>query len=73
MIRQPYVPGDMLPMWVSGYRNVGDHHLYDVDVDPDETENRTGEAIEAELVDLLRSALDEVEAPAEQYQRLGLT
>ena len=64
--------GDLLPMWASGFRNAGDHHFYDLDVDPDEQENRVGEPVETEMIDLLRTALDEVEAPAEQYQRLGL-
>lgn len=72
VIRQPWQPGDLLPMWASGARNAGDHHCYDLDVDPDETENRVGTASEKEMVDLLRSALDEVEAPADQYERLGL-
>jgi arylsulfatase A-like enzyme len=72
VIRQPFAPGDRLPFWVSGARNVGRHHLYDLDVDPDEAENRRGEAAEAELVDLLRTALVEVEAPDEQLARLGL-
>ncbi len=72
VLRQPWRPGDALPLWVSGVRNVGDHHCYDLDVDPDEAENRVGEAVEAEMVDLLRSALDDVEAPAEQYERLGI-
>ncbi len=72
VLRQPWQPGDMVPMWASGAHNAGDHHLYDLGVDPEETENRTGEPVENELVELLRSALDEVEAPAEQYQRLGI-
>ena len=72
VLRQPFRPGDMLPMWASGYRNAGDHHCYDLDVDPDESENRVGEPVEKELIDLLRTALDAVEAPAEQYERLGL-
>jgi hypothetical protein len=59
-------------MWASGARNAGDHHCYDLDVDPDETENRVGTASEKDMVDLLRATLDEVEAPADQYERLGL-
>ena len=43
-----------------------------VDLDPDEAENRVGEPVEAELVDLLRTALVDVDAPADQLQRLGL-
>ena len=52
--------------------NVGRHHLYDLDVDPDERENRRGESTEAEMVDLLRTALIEVEAPEDQLRRLDL-
>ncbi|HSL73279.1 MAG TPA: sulfatase [Ilumatobacteraceae bacterium] len=74
VIRQPFAAGDTLPFWAGGARNVGRHHLYDLDVDPDETENRHGESTaEAEMIDLLRTALDDVDAPAEQFARLGLT
>lgn len=72
VIRQPFAPGDRLPFWAGG-AHVDRHHLYDLAVDPDEAENRVGEAVEAELVELLRTALVELEAPAEQRQRLGLT
>lgn len=72
VIRQPFQPGDALPFWVNR-ANVGQHHLYDVDVDPDERENRVGERLERELQDLLRTALAELEAPAEQLDRLGLS
>ena len=58
VIRQPFGPGD--------------HLLHDLDADPWQTENRAGSAAEADAIDLLRVALDEVDAPAEQYERLGL-
>ena len=51
---------------------MGNHHLYDLDVDPDEQENRVGEGREQEMVELLRTALRSLEAPAEQLQRLGI-
>jgi arylsulfatase A-like enzyme len=71
VIRQPFGPGDRLPFWAAGRSQ--SHHLYDVDIDPDEAENRAGEAkVERDMLDLLRTALDEVEAPADQYARLGL-
>jgi hypothetical protein len=57
---------------VNGSRNAGRHHLYDLAVDPDERENRHGEATEADMVDLLRTALVDVEAPDEQLARLGI-
>ncbi len=72
VIRQPFASGDVLPFWASGGRNVGRHHLYDLDVDPDERENRRGGAQEADMADLLRTALLDVEAPSEQLERLGL-
>jgi arylsulfatase A-like enzyme len=72
VIRQPFAAGDVLPFWASGGRNVGRHHLYDLDVDPDEHENRRGGAQEADMADLLRTALVDVEAPSEQLERLGL-
>ena len=71
MIRQPFASGDFLPFWAYGVET--DHHLlHDLDADPWQTENRAGAPDEKEAVDLLRAALDEVDAPAEQYERLGL-
>ena len=71
VIRQPFAEGDQLPYWAGGARAVGQHHLYDLGVDPDEGENRRGETTEAEMADLLRTALVEVEAPAEQLRAAG--
>lgn len=72
VIRQPYEAGDPTPFWAGGARTVGQHHLYDLSVDPDEAENRVGEAAEAEMIELLRTALTAVDAPAEQFARLGM-
>jgi arylsulfatase A-like enzyme len=73
VIRQPFAEGDTLPFWAGGARNLGRHHLYDLDVDPDEQENRRGEStVENEMADLLRVALADVDAPDEQLARLGL-
>lgn len=71
VIRQPFQEGDLLPYW-SLNPQVGDHHLYIVAEDPDEQENRVGEKLERSMLDLLRTALIEVEAPSEQLQRLGI-
>ncbi|MDT0203163.1 sulfatase [Nocardioides sp. AE5] len=70
VIRQPFVPGDMLPIWAQApfEGNV----LFDLHNDPGESENRAGSRLERDAEDMLVAALDEVEAPAEQYQRLGL-
>jgi len=71
VIRQPFVAGDMLPFWV-GRANVDEHYLFDLSVDPDEAESRVGETGEAEMIDMLRTALEEVSAPDDQFERLGL-
>jgi hypothetical protein len=73
VIRQPFVAGDMLPFWSSGPRSLGQHHLYDLDLDPGEAENRSGEPLEAEMAEMLVAALGEVGAPDEQLLRLGLS
>ena len=72
VIRQPFAVGDQVPYWAAS-RFTG-HHLWDVDDDPGEEHDLAGGGgpAERELVDLLRSALDEVEAPSDQYERLGL-
>jgi arylsulfatase A-like enzyme len=70
VIRQPFAPGDALPYWVLG--PFEGSALYDLAEDPDEQRNRVGEPIEAQLAEQLRAALLEVEAPADQLERLGL-
>jgi hypothetical protein len=72
VIRQPFAPGDRLPFWVGS--NVLDaHFLFDLDEDPVEERNLVGDPAEADMVELLRAALQSVEAPGEQLERLGLT
>lgn len=71
VIRQPFVPGDMVPAR-AGMGCVDQHHLFDLEDDPDEANDLVGTRLEAEMIELLRAALDEVEAPEEQYLRLGL-
>jgi arylsulfatase A-like enzyme len=72
VIRQPFAPGDLLPMWANAGAAVDRHFLYDLTLDPDEQENRTGERTEADMLDLLRHALESVNAPTDQFTRLGL-
>jgi arylsulfatase A-like enzyme len=72
VIRQPFEPGDRLPLWV-GRSCIDAHFLFDLDNDPDETENLSGTGRrEADMIELLRDALKRVEAPEEQLQRLGI-
>lgn len=71
VIRQPFAPGDALPYWAGGAK-VDDHLLFDLEGDPLETRNLAGSKEEKEAIDLLRFALEEVEAPPEQFERLGI-
>ena len=72
VIRQPFRAGDMVPMWASSASIVGQHHLYDLDRDPNEGENLVGEPPETELIEALRTELHAVDAPADQFERLGI-
>jgi arylsulfatase A-like enzyme len=71
VIRQPYREGDMLPYWAMG--PFSGNHLYNLRNDPDEEENLAGSPLEAEMTDLLQQALREVDAPDDQFLRLGIT
>ena len=72
VIRQPFAAGDRVPFWATSQRHVGEHHCYDLSVDPGESENRASERVADQMVELLREALTAVEAPAGQMTRLGL-
>ena len=71
VIKQPFEQGDLLPFW-SVQPAVGEHYLYDIRADPGELENLLGSPKEARMLELLRVALLDVQAPPEQFQRLGL-
>jgi arylsulfatase A-like enzyme len=70
VIRQPFVAGDLLPYWAIG--QFSGNHLYDLQNDPAEDENRAGEKREAEQADRLRQALQAIDAPNDHLVRLGL-
>jgi arylsulfatase A-like enzyme len=72
VIRQPFEAGDAVPFWAM-LGNFRGQHLFDLDVDPAEDENLAGTSGELDAIELLRHALDEVEAPDDQYARLGLS
>jgi hypothetical protein len=71
VIRQPFEPGDRLPFWV-GNACIDSHFLFDLTNDPDENENLVGTQEETDVLELLREALKTIEAPDEQFLRLGL-
>ncbi len=72
VLRQRFEAGDRVPFWARSSKGVNAHLLFDLDEDPGETRDLAGNAGEAEYAELLRHALDEVGAPSDQYERLGL-
>ena len=71
VLRQPFAPGDDLPYWCRGQR-AGTHCLYDIDDDPAEERNLLGGPEERRMLDLLHAALSTVDAPQDQFRRLGI-
>ncbi|MBV9332299.1 MAG: sulfatase-like hydrolase/transferase [Alphaproteobacteria bacterium] len=70
VIRQLWDESDPLPFWA--YARFSGNHLYDLSSDPAEEQNLAGSSKEATAIDALRSAMRSIEAPAEQFSRLGL-
>jgi arylsulfatase A-like enzyme len=70
VIHQQWDESDPVPFWV-GRRFTG-NHLYDLAADPAEDHNLAGTPLEARYRDMLRAALEELEAPKGQFERLGL-
>ena len=60
----------MLPYW--GMGQFRGNYLFDVSVDPDEEENLKDSKREREYAHNLRDALLNVNAPDDQFSRLGL-
>ena len=71
VIRQPFQEGDLLPFWCMQAR-IGEHQLYVIPDDPNELDNRVGSPLEQHMIELLRVALKDVNAPEEQLVRLGI-
>jgi arylsulfatase A-like enzyme len=72
VIRQPFEPGDPLPFW-AGHVPPSGSHLFDVDADPAELEDRTGTADEVEMLDAMAGTLTEISAPRDLLERIGIT
>jgi hypothetical protein len=70
VIRQMWDASDALPFWAS--RRFSGNYLFDLDVDPAENENLANSPREANMAEALRAAMKSVEAPQEQFVRLGL-
>ena len=58
-----------MPFWA--YATFSGDHLYDLNSDPDEQVNLRDSPAAAMLAERLRAALEAVEAPHEQFARLG--
>lgn len=71
VIRQPFVEGDLLPFWA--YTERMETVCFDRTEDPGEVHDLSGTATEADMIELLRAALASVEAPDDQFVRLGLS
>jgi len=69
VIHQTFAAGDPIPFW--GRSKSTGNHLFDRAEDPDEERNLAGSPLEAQLAEQLRAALQEIEAPASQFERLG--
>jgi arylsulfatase A-like enzyme len=70
VIRQPFRAGDSLPFWALG--SFTGNHLYNLRDDPTEEHNLAGSSGEKAAIDKLRATLEAVEAPEDQFLRLGL-
>jgi arylsulfatase A-like enzyme len=70
VIRQPFREGDLLPFWA--YARRYETTLFVRSEDPDELTNRVTDPVVRDAEELLRSALVEVGAPSEQFERLSL-
>jgi arylsulfatase A-like enzyme len=69
VIRQPFTAADFLPFWA--YTEFAGTLAFDLAEDPAEDHNRAGDKVGRELADLLHDALREVDAPSDQFARLG--
>jgi arylsulfatase A-like enzyme len=71
VIRQMWDESDALPYWA--YARFSGNHLFDLANDPEENANLSGSPREAQAAEALRATLKAVEAPEEQFTRLGLS
>ena len=72
VIRQPFEPGDAVPFWAMTNTGQARDLLFDVVGDPLEDRDLTGTDLTEQMEGVLRSVLHDIEAPVDQFQRLGL-
>ncbi|HYL50404.1 MAG TPA: sulfatase, partial [Acidimicrobiia bacterium] len=71
VIRQPFTAADFLPFWA--YSEFVGTLAFDLGEDPNEERNLADDKLGRELSDMLYAALRDVEAPPDQFVRLGYT
>ncbi len=71
VIRQPFTGDDAVPFWAMTGAFLGDQ-LFNRVEDPAEVDNRASELDASGVVEALRDALQRLDAPAEQLERLGV-
>ncbi len=69
VIRQPFTAHDQLPFWA--YTQFAGTLAFDLGEDPTEDHNRADDHFGSELRDMLNAALRAVDAPDDQFVRLG--
>jgi len=69
VIHQTFQAGDKVPFWA--YATFSGEHVYDLVGDPDERVNLRDTPAAKMLAERLRAALEAIEAPREQFERLG--
>jgi arylsulfatase A-like enzyme len=69
VIRQPFSAADRLPFWA--YTQFVGTLAFDLGEDPTEDRNRADDQFGHDLAEMLHAALREVEAPSDQFARLG--
>jgi arylsulfatase A-like enzyme len=72
VIRQPFQKGDPLPFWAAGDPPSASY-LFDTATDPDERENRVGEALERHLLEAVAGELRAIGAPDDLLERIGVS
>ncbi|MEJ0041638.1 MAG: sulfatase-like hydrolase/transferase [Rhizomicrobium sp.] len=71
VIRQTWDESDAVPFWAAA--RFSGNHLYDLREDPGEENNLAGSGLEKDMAAMLREAMKSIDAPEEQFARLGLT
>ncbi len=70
--RMPVEPDDMRRLHCEPELVTGEDFLFDISADPNERQNLAGTELQTHYENLMRSAMQELQVPPEQYERMGL-